>query len=440
MNDILLLDNHEKTRRLYSINLEAYTGANVIEVEKIEDAVEYLDDYSPSIVIARSKIDQRNAADRVANILKQKNEEISLIIVGDSNLSNYEATLLKEPIDLKALVQECAKILNVTARDMASTEVSDYYPIPLYLLLPGFQLICSLYKISSKGVFKEFLKPDHHVHQEVLVMLKEDDVDTVYVKALDRLRFINSLTVQTTELLRNDNISIEEKLRTVEQSHQMVRNMAKKMVIESETIQMAEASIDTMVSITDQIPTLKSILDLTMKNQMGLIYKHCLLISFISSHILKVMEWGTRDQQVKLAFVAFFHDISLQSDDHVKIHSQEELDAANLSEKDKEKIDKHALRSAKFLSRYYRSIPLGTDIIVKQHHGSRNGIGLDNLSQNISPLAIVFIIAEEWAMMAIKNEETDYPMEKTQAVEYLKRKYNLPAFKKVLSVLEKLSF
>lgn len=440
MNDILLLDNHEKTRRLYSINLEAYTGANVIEVEKIEDAVEYLDDYSPSIVIARSKIEQRNAAERVANILKQKNEEIPLIIVGDSNLSNYEATLLREPIDLKALVQECAKILNVTARDMASTEVSDYYPIPLYLLLPGFQLICSLYKISSKGVFKEFLKPDHHVRQEVLVMLKDDDVDTVYVKALDRLRFISSLTVQTTELLRNDNISIEEKLHTVEQSHQMVRNMAKKMVIDSETIQMAEASIDTMVSITDQIPTLKSILDLTMKNQMGLIYKHCLLTSFISSHILKVMEWGTKDQQVKLAFVAFFHDISLQNDDHVKIHSQEELDAANLSEKDKEKIDKHALRSAKFLSRYYRSIPLGTDIIVKQHHGSRNGIGLDNLSQNISPLAIVFIIAEEWAMLAIKNEETDYPMEKTQAVEYLKTKYNLPAFKKVLSVLDKLSF
>jgi hypothetical protein len=442
MNVILLVDNHEKTRHLYSVNLEVYTGASVVQVDSIEDAISYLEINNPQIVITRSKIEQRNAGEKLHGVLKMKENTIPLIVVGESNLSIYEATTFKEPIELKALLRICAQTLGVTAGDMAGSDVQEYYPIPLYLLMSGIQLVCPIYKLNIKGEYKPFLKTDHHIHQEVLVMLKTDGIETIYINAIDRLKFVSSLTVQMTELLRNDNITIEEKLHSVERGHKIVRSMAKNMMIDSETVELAEASIDTMTSIVSQIKSLKSLLEMTLKNKMGFVYRHCLLTSFIGSHIIKNMEWGTRDQQIKICFVSFFHDISLQDESLIKIHTQNELEDANLSKKDKEMVDHHAIHSAEFLSKYFNSLPIGIDIIVKQHHGSRNGIGLSNLSQNISPLAIIFIIAEEWALFAIKNEDADKEdkkVERQKVIAYLRKKYNLPAFKKVITVLNKLS-
>lgn len=440
MADILLLDNHEKTRRLYSVNLEVYTASNVIECDNIETAVDYLENFTPQIIIVRSKIDQRNADESLYKVLKQKEENPLFIVLGESKINYSEVTTFAEPIELKELIQTCADKLGITAKDMAGSEVGEYYPIPLYLILEGFQLVCPIYKRNQKGEFKEFLKKDHHIYKEVLVMLKDDGVEEIYVKALDRLKFVSSLTVQTTEFLRNDNITIEEKLAVVEQGHQMTRNMAKKMMIDNETIQLAEASIDIMVSIVDNISSLKSLLEITLENHMSFIYRHCLLTSYIGSHIINNMEWGSRDQQVKVAFVSFFHDIALTEEKLVKIHDEEELDNSILSDLDKNRVRNHALNSAKFLSKYYNSIPFGADTIVKQHHGSRNGIGLNNLSQNISPLAIVFIVAEEWALLALKNEDLEHKMDRTAIVNHLRTKYNLPAFKKVLAVLDQLAF
>lgn len=440
MNEILLLDNHEKTRHLYAANLEVYTGANIVEFNNLDDAIEYLNQGgSPNIIITRAKIEQRSADEKMVSMLKGK-VEVPLLILGESTVNYFDATIFKDSTDVKIIIQACAKILNVTPTLMVDKDVSDYYPVPLYLLLPGFQLVCPVYKVGSNGEYKEFLKKDHHVYQEVLVMLKDEGLDTIYVKALDRLKFISSLTVQTTEFLRNDRISIEDKLHSTERGHQMVKNMAKKMMIDPETIQLAEASIDTMLSIVESVSTLKSLLELTMKNHIGFMYRHCLLTSYISCHLINSMEWGTKDQQVKISFVSFFHDIALQDENLVKIHTQTELEAANLSPSDKKKVEHHAIRSATFLAKYYTSIPMGADIIVKQHHGSRNGIGLDNLSQNISPLSIVFIIAEEWALFAIKNADLDEEIARPRIVNYLRRKYNLPVFKKVLSVLDKISF
>ena len=148
MDNILFLDNHEITRRLYSANIEVYTGANVIELDSIEDAITYLDEYEPKLIITRSKIEQRNAGEKISILLKGRTNSIPLIIIGDSNISIYEATIFKEPFELNDLVLSCAKILGVTAKGMAKANIADYYPISIHLLLPGFQLISSLYKIN----------------------------------------------------------------------------------------------------------------------------------------------------------------------------------------------------------------------------------------------------------------------------------------------------
>ena len=56
----------------------------------------------------------------------------------------------------------------------------------------------------------------------------------------------------------------------------------------------------------------------------------------------------------------------------------------------------HALDAAQMVINY-PSIPLGAEVLIKQHHGSTTGRGfVDRVSPSISPLAAVFITAEEF--------------------------------------------
>ena len=437
---ILLVDNHQKTQNLYKANLEAYTGAIVISCSILDEALEKIKHSEFDIVISRATIDNRDAAKAIFKLLSNQNAKSNLMIIGSTSLKHFQAQVFHEPMAMKTLVQACAKYLNVTPIIMFEKDVGEFYPISLDLILPGFQLVCTSYKKDEHGNFIELLKQDQHIYKEVIILLKNNNIDTIYVKAKDRLKFINSLTVQTTEFLKLDRLTLNEKVQTVNRGHEMVRNMAKQMMMDQETIELAQASVETMFSIVNQVKTLKQILELTLNNHMSFMYQHCLLTSFIACHIIKNMEWGTRDQQTKIAFVAFFHDITLHDDKLCNIHTQEELDSAQLSEKDREKVEKHALRSAKFLSKYYSAIPLGAEIIIKQHHGNRAGIGFGEISQNISPLAIVFLVAEEWTIMALRNRKTETSLSREAIINKIKRKFDRPGFKKVIATLDKLDF
>ncbi len=433
---ILLLDDHEKTRNLYKANLEAYTGAIVISCSNLDEASSSLQENDFDIVITRAQIEHRDAAKKLFSELQDKSS--TLMVIGNTTLKHFEAQIFHEPMAIKTLVQACAKQLNITPRTMFEKDVGEFYPIPLPLILPGFQLICPTYKMDQHGNFILLLEEDQHIYQEVIILLKNDGVETIYVKAKDRLRFINSLTVQTTEFLKIDRLNLEEKIQTVNRGHEIVRNMAKQMMMDQETIELAQASVEAMFSIVNQVKTLKQVLEVTHNDHMSFMYRHCLLTTFIACHIIKHMEWGTRDQQTKIAFVAFFHDIALNDDKLCMIHTQQELEAANLSEEEYKRVEKHALCSAKFLAKYYSAIPLGAEVIIKQHHGSRTGIGFGEISQNISPLAIVFLIAEEWAIWALRNQDIDSALEREKILNKIRRKFDKPGFKKVIATLEKL--
>lgn len=107
---------------------------------------------------------------------------------------------------------------------------------------------------------------------------------------------------------------------------------------------------------------------------------------------------------MKLTFVSFFHNITLPSE-LIFINTTEELEAFGGPPSIKKKIEEHALDSAKILTKFKSRVPLGLETIIKQHHGARDGIGFDSFSQNISPLALVFLVADEWATLMLKSEK-----------------------------------
>ena len=82
--------------------------------------------------------------------------------------------------------------------------------------------------------------------------------------------------------------------------------------------------------------------------------------------------------------------------------------------------------------------PYEVGIILKQHHGSTKGLGLSNLSPNISHLAMIFIFAQEWTNIVLNFENEERRPNKKQVIETLKRKYDLKGFYNLLPILDTL--
>ena len=141
-----------------------------------------------------------------------------------------------------------------------------------------------------------------------------------------------------------------------------------------------------------------------MKNKSSYLFKHVQLTTFFCFHAIDKQEWGTKDQKNKIAFMAFFHDITLQRDELAEIETERELEQADLTNDDKEKVLTHALDSANII-RDFPKAPIGADTLIKQHHGSRSGTGFaEHFGDNISPLTITFIVCEAFANQVLKAD------------------------------------
>ena len=57
---------------------------------------------------------------------------------------------MKNKYEIKSLLKSMAKILELTAKQMASREVPDYFPVPIRLLQKMSRTQCDLYSRESK--------------------------------------------------------------------------------------------------------------------------------------------------------------------------------------------------------------------------------------------------------------------------------------------------
>ena len=179
-------------------------------------------------------------------------------------------------------------------------------------------------------------------------------------------------------------------------------------------------------------PSLMRLLKRLMQNKTGYQFKHSQILMFVTTHLMQHLDWGTDEQAEKLRFISFFHDIALENDEQAKIHSNEELTKADIPPAKKELVKKHAQIAASLVTQYPHA-PHGVEMIIKQHHGVMNGLGFsEHYSQNISPMAIAFILSEDF-VSAVINSGAKFDV-KAQ-IETMREKYSTQRFKKILDVL-----
>jgi hypothetical protein len=436
-NLIVLVDNLKRSSQLYTVGLEAYVGAVVVEFSTIDEAVDYIGSNTPAIVITRGTFDQRDAGIKFAQLIDQNKLKTHLIIIGHSKVSVHEATIFEDNVEVRDVIKKCAAFLGVTAKAMAEKDVGEYYPIKLSLICPNLVLVCPIYKKNNDS-FSKFLDIGNKLHPEILTILNSTGEKEIFVEAAHRLRFVNSISVFLAELMADDRLTLEDTILFSNNSYSIIRDSARRMMISPVIIQSTEGNISTMLSITQRIPKLNQLLKMATSN-VNLIFKHSLLTCFVASHIIDKMEWGNNEQKVKIAFVSFFSNLLLNEDDYIFIHSDEDLELLNLSEKERENVWNHSLNAAKLMSKYYTSLPMGVETIVKQHHGNRYGMGFAHHPSTISPLALLYIITDEWVSLILKAERRKLPLTRSESLSIIKNKYKGVMYAEIIDALNDLT-
>lgn len=450
---ILLIEPNESMSDIITKSLQNSFDAEVIIYKTSTEAIDALKKGdSFSLILARNiSADESNQeVDTIAvhllNAIYDLSLKTPLIVIGQFEHALKKYALVSERLRIEEINRLVLKALGLKREDFERLKLPDYVPF----LVRHFYLMnnspCDVYIKLVKKAGDEYvkrLKPNETFSRDDLKKYEEFGVSDLYILKEEYDLFLNSLFTQSLSSLKKSR-SLEESVEVIGDSYVLSSELMLTLGITPITITLVDQTINlmkTQIQKTDKIGTLlRKLLD----NKMSYSYRHSYLISALSYTLLPKMEWGTGDQQnnllEKICMVSYFHDIYLEDEKLLKIVDYAEMKSAKLSSREADIINNHAHRAATLIQGYPK-LPQGLDLLIKQHHGSSNGVGFPEvLSSAISPLAIFFIVVEDFAkkILAIPDSQENLAQSMREALAPLKEKYQLPSYRKIVTELDSL--
>lgn len=438
MSLTLLVENNPKVEGFYKLNLLTWLGLETVSRKKPLEAMGLIDSEGAKfkLIIIRSVIDKEDAAGPIIDLVKKKNLNVPVIIVGQSKRIEGAFAQVQNSMQMKSLIQSAAKALGITAKEMVEKFVPDFYPIPINFFMQLKRSVCDVFvpDMANPNKYTLLIHKLQDYNEDLLNNTIKQGNTSLYIDKMDRLEFVNNLTAEYMSVLKEDELSDDEKFTVTEKGVELLSRNLRTIGITEETVQLAKKSIEAIKKNVKGSPKLSHLLQRMQKNQSSYLFKHTQLVTYVALHIVKNIDWGNAEQEEKMGFIAFFHDIALENDAQAQIHSALELKKANLPMPERTIVEKHAQLAAELISKYPHS-PMGADQIIRQHHGMLNGIGFsEHYGGNISPAAIVFIVAEEFTRIILKREGTE--LNQIEMIQELKSEFTTSRFQKVVALVE----
>ena len=433
----LIVESQQQFEDFFMINLHTWIGAQTTMAKNTQMALEKLNEPNEiDLILCRKNMKGEKVLELIKSFLESKGSNIPIICIGATE-SDTATTPIESALDIKAIIQASAKALNVTAKDMVEMVLPEYFPVAIQHFHLIDEPICNVYRQEEEdeNQYKLYLPKFTQIPPAALKNYIAEGHTHLYIKKDQRLNFVNNINQEIASKLELKTLNQDEQISAVEMSQSLLQEKIARLGVTDETIELAQRNLKYMVQSSKKVSTLKGLLKRLLKNKAGYHFKHSQILMSVATHLMDQLDWGNEEQREKLQFIGFFHDISLQNSAQAQIHSDQELKESNLSPAEKELVKKHAQMSATIAAQYPNT-PIGVEQIIKQHHGTTNGIGFsEHYSQNISPMAIVFILSEDFVDHLLKNpKEFNHKLK----IQQMRKRYETQRFQKIIDALESL--
>lgn len=439
MPTTLLVENNQQIESLLSINLLTWVGLEITPKRSAQFAIDFITaSESPvDLIITKANIANEKTAQILIDYLSQNQLNIPVIILGHSKIQDGRVHIIDSALDYKPVIKLSAQLLNISAQDMAKKEVPQFFPIPINYFTALRSSVTDIYEKSVNS--DEYLKKVNALElfdQTVIKYYISEGISHLYIDKNDRLKFVTNIAEELASKLKTSELNADEQINANEMGNHLLRQKLSSIGLTPESIDLAQRNLKGMVTSLKKYKGVSKLIARLMKNKSGYLFKHSQVLMYVCSHLMDHIDWGNEEQKQKIQFITFFHDISLQNDEQSMIHSEADLKKSTLSQKEKELVKKHAQVSAELVQKFPKA-PMGSDIIIRQHHGINHGIGFsEHYSGNLSPMAIVFILAEDFTDDIIQQGSGFTVKEK---IVKMREKYSTQRFQKIIDVLEKIT-
>lgn len=443
MSKILVLSDNEFINLLYVMNIEVYLNTKVTLVQSIPVALDILKKENFDIILTLETINKENAVDEIQNTLKSQNKKIPLIIAGSSKdeVISENVIAVAGKFNIQNILKNCAKILGITAKQMAELNVGAFYPVSVEALVGITLAPCHIYQNATA---KKFLVRQDDPIGTTITDLARDGVQQVFVSSGDRLVITNKISLTLIEKITASLKNLEaapllKKVQALGDGYEFAAaNLFSSDEIKQQMQEIATASAKVMGDVARDTNSLKSLLGTMLNNKDGYVFTHSMITSYVAYHMIKNVTWGGEGQVEKINFVLFFHDIFLAPIylKYPDLTAESSLmDSPLLNEKEKDIVLNHAKLAAEIVVSYKRC-PMGADVLIKQHHGMKKGKGFVKFyMEDLSPLSKILLIAEMFVEEFVKAHKEKTPFNAKIVIPKLISEFKSPSYTKMVQSL-----
>jgi HD-GYP domain-containing protein (c-di-GMP phosphodiesterase class II) len=438
---ILLLEPSESIGELITKNLQRNFDAEVSFFKDVEPAVEELKNNAFTLIIARNTF-----AGPVLNTIYDLSSKTPLIVIGDFEHAYKKYALVSDHLRLEEVNRLVLKALGLKREDFEHLKLPDYVPFPVKHFYMMTRSPCDIFiKLLKKSgdEYVKRLKQGENFAKEDLKKYEEFGVTDFYILKENYDGFMESLLVQTLNTLKSAR-SMEEAVDFIGDTFVIGSDLLRTLGITPVCISIVNQTISSMKNQLMASGKLGPLLRKLLEDHLSYSFRHSYLICALSYTLLPKMEWGSGDQQAnlleKICMVSYFHDVYLDDEKLLKINTTDEMKKAKLTSRESDALLNHAHHAATLVQTFPR-LPQGVDTIIKQHHGTSNGVGFPEVfTAAISPMAIFFMVVEDFAKQVLALEGTPEQLAQSmrEALVPLKQKYQLPSYRKIVTEIENL--
>lgn len=444
MSHALLISQNEVICNLYEINMRAYVGTNISIKEDYASAKALLE-HAPDInaIIAINNLESDEAAIKdLEEFIAENNIKVPLVVVSNKKAEFKTKLVIKNKYDIRSILQTMAKILEITAKEMAQKPVPKFFPIPIRLIKTMKDTDCDIYYRSQNEDFEveyfKIIEKDSEIADKLNKYIEQGERE-LFVDSQYRLKFINRASAAIINELDNEDSTTEEKVEIISQGQGLVaEEIYESQEISEEVAKISYNCIKAIHETVKDVPKMKNLLAMLVANKSDYVYKHSVLATYFANNIIDKISWGSKEQQEKVAFAFFFHDLFLIPifKKSPKCTNEEDLlFDENLTDDEKETVLDHA-KLAGQLVKTFPKCPVGSDMIITQHHGMTSGKGFaTNFKDDISPLSKIMIISENissYVLTKLEEGDKEAITDKEAILKVLHGRYRSHIYRKII--------
>lgn len=299
MKKVLIVSDNEFINLLYVLNLEVYLAVNTTLVLSSFDAIMALRNKMKfDLILTLETVKQENSVSAIEKFLKSYGMKIPIIAAGASSDELIKENIygVTEKFNIQRILKTSAKILEITAKQMAELDVGAYYPISVLPLIGFSNAPCPIF-FQSEGSYKSLVKTGEPIGEK-LSELEKAGTQQVFVNSKDRLTIINQISLTLMEKISHslnnlEGAPVEKKVQVLNDGFEFAAaNLFGSEEVKKQILQVAMAATTVMQNVVKESSNVKGLMAIMLSNRDGYIFTHSIITSYVAYHMIKNVTWG----------------------------------------------------------------------------------------------------------------------------------------------------